>query len=228
MSQTEGIKIIADNVHQVQPTLRFVERYYQMNPATEDLIPNGSHLKNGMVVLPGNSNDRAKYPFLDTIVEEWMMDRALQCNRWAKVSYVSVIGNSLTFIATYEDGTKRPISVDTNLAWLVKLNSFPSEGSDPQWDRAQRRAAILVLLHTLASDVSDLEARGDELNDAAFEEKIENVVNKAANEIVALPDRSDKESLRPLIYNRVLQAIEIGGDSEATARGFSDSIMELL
>lgn len=105
---------------------KFVEKYYEMDPKTVDLLANGSKLKNGMVVLiedfmtredPENqkhdSEDYRKYTY----------QRLLENNRWAKVSDLRVKNGLVEFVATYIDGTKKHRRFAESYAWFVLLDS---------------------------------------------------------------------------------------------------------
>lgn len=105
----------------------FVERYYQMNPETEDMLPNGGAIRNGMVVLIADPNKRA---IVKETALDWEMDRVLERNRWAKVSHVIGDGSTVMFIAEYEDGTKKQRMMAFRSAWLVKKASMPDEASE--------------------------------------------------------------------------------------------------
>lgn len=105
--------------------LNLVHKYYPMDPKTEDLISNGIDLKNGMVVLIAGPDVRVETS--KSLSEPWVMDRALENNRWALISEIEFAGSTVSFVATYEDGTKRKRSSSVFYAWLVKLDSLPSE-----------------------------------------------------------------------------------------------------
>lgn len=115
----------------------FVEKFYEMDPQFEDLLPNGTHLKDGMVVLLEDSLHRADPSRINE--NPYEAEKARAVNRWATVSHVEVIqrwerndhgevigGYSplVTFVATYGDGTKKKRSYDASFAWIVKLDSL--------------------------------------------------------------------------------------------------------
>jgi hypothetical protein len=101
-----------------------VAKYYQMDPETEDMLPNGGAIKNGMVVLIADPNNRFAVKETDL---DWEMDRILERNRWATVSHVISDGTTVVFIAEYEDGTKKQRMMGFKSAWLVKKASMPSD-----------------------------------------------------------------------------------------------------
>ena len=100
----------------------FVERFYVMNPETEDVITKGLELKNGMVVLRENGSLRANLAELDL---DWMRDRALTRNRWCTVTNVHYVQDLkvVQFTGIYEDGTRRVRNSKLTDSWLVKKSS---------------------------------------------------------------------------------------------------------
>lgn len=122
---------------------KFVPKFYAMDSKTDDLLPYGTQLENGMIVLIDSSKQR-----VDTSreMEPWEEERALECNRWATITDLEVInsGCSIRFIAVYEDGSKRKREHAINVSWLVKLHSFP------EVERADRYSKIYpVVLSSL-------------------------------------------------------------------------------
>jgi hypothetical protein len=101
---------------------QFIPKFYTMDPKTEDLLFSGRDLANGMVILVADSDSRQNLKRLDA---DWELDRAFENNRWAKVTNLQVLGNSLSFVAVYEDGSKRIRSCSVSYAWFVKLDSVP-------------------------------------------------------------------------------------------------------
>lgn len=105
---------------------KLVTKFHQMDPNTEDLIANGSKLNEGMVVLIEDSMLRADIPNsgIDAITRDYDRERALENNRWAKVSDVRVdLGNrQVQFTATYADGSKKSRQYALSYAWLYLLN----------------------------------------------------------------------------------------------------------
>lgn len=110
----------------------FTPKYYTMDPETEDLLSDGTLLKNGMVVLIENDENRTT---IQAELGESNSARAFRWNRWSTVSNVAVIDSYVSFIAVYTDGTKRKLAAGVDDAWYVKLDSIPSrkysEGDTP-------------------------------------------------------------------------------------------------
>jgi hypothetical protein len=100
-----------------------VDKFYQMDPNTDDLLPNGRHLSNGMVVLTGISNARSRIE-PDRLNHDWEIDRALEMNRWATVTNLRVFDVAIRFVAVYADGTKRIRNVSVDDPWFVKMSSI--------------------------------------------------------------------------------------------------------
>lgn len=110
----------------------FVPKFYQMDPRTEELIPDGRILSDGMVILLADPNHRGRPEKMSAA--DWELDRVMERNRWCTISNVSIRGNLLTFVATYEDGTKRKRSESTDTPWLVHKDSI-----EHSIDRASER-----------------------------------------------------------------------------------------
>ncbi|QAY17192.1 hypothetical protein SEA_MADAMATO_74 [Streptomyces phage Madamato] len=108
-------------------TEQFVPKYYVMDPDTEEIIFDAKSLADGMEVLIGDPNERAR-PEKD-LDGDWGQDRLLERNRWCTVSKVTMIpgtANSVQFLATYEDGTQRKRSYSVQQSWIVKKDSIPA------------------------------------------------------------------------------------------------------
>lgn len=97
----------------------FVHKYYEMDPATEDLLFDGTYLQDGMTVLVGDPMLRVD---LEEDVNPHLEEKAKIRNRWATISNVTISNDELSFLALYSDGTKRKVIVNVAWPWLVKLN----------------------------------------------------------------------------------------------------------
>lgn len=104
-----------------ETTEKYVPKFYQMDPETEDVFPNGSFLSNGMKVL---LEDPAKRTKVDGDLEDWQEARALEDNRWCVVERLVVLGTQVTFVGVYEDGTKRTRRLEMSNSWIVKIDSI--------------------------------------------------------------------------------------------------------
>lgn len=104
----------------------FVSKYYEIDPVTEDVLHNGTLVIDDMKVLIETSSIRVE---IQANMTEGELYAARTYNRWATVteSKVKTIHDQavLTFVALYDDGTKRKITQDANLAWIVKKDSIP-------------------------------------------------------------------------------------------------------
>lgn len=100
--------------------VNIVPKFRQMDPETEDLLPGGNYLANGMRVLFANPDERGRPEDL----EDWARDRALERNRWCTVTNLKIKGHSVKFVAVYDDGTKRVRSTAIQDSWLVKKDSI--------------------------------------------------------------------------------------------------------
>lgn len=120
---------ISQRSKSMEDLTQFVPKYYTMDPEREDLLPNGTHLRNGMQVLVESSNFRSSLAYIDTQAGE--LDRALKYNRWCTVSDVEALEvegtKSVSFIAKYEDGTKRQMVRSVWCAWYVRIDTIPEK-----------------------------------------------------------------------------------------------------
>lgn len=120
----------------------FVQKYYLMNPDTEEILFDGAELRDGMKVLIEDPQLR------ETITDRLGEDpaafaHAMQMNRWCTVSDFTSDFPNIEFIATYEDETQRKMTVDSKKAWIVKMASIPED---------ERLASIRTILTDLIGD----------------------------------------------------------------------------
>lgn len=114
----------------------FVDKFYEMDPQFEDLIPEGTQLRDGMIVLLEDSTLRSDP---DALLSKYDEERMREVNRWCTVSELTVrrrfdrneMGDVIdeaspliSFIAIYADGTKKKRTYDASYAWIVKLESI--------------------------------------------------------------------------------------------------------
>lgn len=106
---------------------QFVDKYYEMDPETEDLLDNGTLVVDGMEVL-------VESPSLREEIHDRMsaadISKARMKNRWATVENSKIRDGILSFVALYEDGIKRKVVQQSDLAWLVKKDSIPMIAED--------------------------------------------------------------------------------------------------
>ena len=95
----------------------FVDRFYEMNPESEDLI-SGDQLQNGLVVLIEDSMVREDPERADT--SAYSMKRLRENNQWCRVTSLRLHGDLVSFIGVYEDGVKRPRTFNQSYYWIVK------------------------------------------------------------------------------------------------------------
>lgn len=107
----------------------YVGKFSEMDPKTEDLIADGCDLKNGMRVLIADPfcREDVSHGFNTLILglDEGKLNRAKEKNRWCTVSQLSYSGDIVSFVAIYDDDTKRKRTYKCSWAWLVKLDSMP-------------------------------------------------------------------------------------------------------
>jgi hypothetical protein len=104
----------------------FVDKFYEMNPETEDVLHNGTLIEDGMRVLIETPSYRVD---IHENMSEAALSHARMMNRWCTVekSRVSVQEGSglLAFTGIYDDGVKRRRNVHAEYAWIVKKDSIP-------------------------------------------------------------------------------------------------------
>lgn len=100
----------------------FVPKFAKTNPEEEFLLTDNSFLQNGMVVLIANPHCRASE---DDMLADWGIHRALEKNRWCKISHLRFYGSGTNyqFVGTYDDDTQMIRRGDQSVHWLVKKNS---------------------------------------------------------------------------------------------------------
>lgn len=104
----------------------YVPKHFIMNPLSDDLVPNGRHLVNGLIVLPESDNVRAH---VNEIGDDVQSARWHKYNRWCAVDKLKIEGDGISFIGIYYDGTKRFFTGSVNTAWYIKIDSYPDAHS---------------------------------------------------------------------------------------------------
>lgn len=105
-----------------------VPKYYVMDPNTEDLLFDGSELRNGMVVLAAEPFIR--YNTMDFAEgDEEFQWGANEWNRWCTVSrLVYPTTDIVEFVGIYADDTKLKRAVKLRRPWYVKADSITGDG----------------------------------------------------------------------------------------------------
>jgi hypothetical protein len=100
----------------------FVSKYEPMNPEKEFLLADSSFLQNGMVVLIADPNYRASE---DDMQADWGIHRALEKNRWCKISHLKFYASGMNyqFVGTYDDKTQMIRRGDERVHWFIKKDS---------------------------------------------------------------------------------------------------------
>lgn len=110
----------------------FVPQYFEMDPASDDLLFDGTKLRNNMVVLVEEDNFRYSLEkFAAGALNELDRAQMLRYQRWAMVSDVVINMQNVSFIATYNDGSKRKINITTECGWYVKKESMSAPQEEP-------------------------------------------------------------------------------------------------
>jgi hypothetical protein len=117
-SESTGYLSVADFLNQV---VNVVPKYYVMDPKTEDMLPSGRFLANGMKILTANPNERVRPEEATT---DWLRNRLMELNRWQTVTQLEVGATLIKFVGVYEDGAKVAQRCSVNEAWLVKTDSI--------------------------------------------------------------------------------------------------------
>ena len=102
---------------QIEQSETFVDRFYEMNPESEDLLA-GDELENGLIVLIEDSmvrEDASRAEF-----DAYAMKRLRENNQWCRVTSLRRHGDLVSFVGVYEDGVKRPRTFNQSYYWIVK------------------------------------------------------------------------------------------------------------
>lgn len=99
----------------------FIDRFYKMDPSSEDLLFDGTCLRDGMTVAVGDSSLRLE---ISDDMDAYAKDQGEILNSWYTISYTRTSGRYVTFMATYENGYKRKVTYPIQHPWLVKLISI--------------------------------------------------------------------------------------------------------
>lgn len=138
---------VADFLKEYGALKNLVPKYYVLNPETEDMLPSGRVLKNGMKVLVEDP-DRRQRPENFT-KGDWARDWILVENRWCTVTHFTFTDRNVQFIAVYDDGTKRQRKVPADCAWIVKKDSVKAVN-----DKHDAVRAILEKVYNAAEEHS--------------------------------------------------------------------------
>lgn len=106
----------------------YVDKFYEMDPAFEDLIP-GLELRDGMIVLLEDHMMRGDIAHRESPYD---ISRLKEINQWCEVSGVAVVQRGhdcgysplVKFLGLYPDGVKRPRTYDASYYWIVKKASL--------------------------------------------------------------------------------------------------------
>lgn len=97
-----------------------VDKFYKMDPDTEDILLDGTELQNEMCVLiesPIKRNDTSL--IARTLLGQYWLNIN---NRWCTVTKLKLdyTTSSISFVAVYADGLKAKRQYDMSYAWIVK------------------------------------------------------------------------------------------------------------
>lgn len=134
------------------PGFQYEDRWYMADPKTDVLLFDGSHLKDGMLVMIGEPTMRARTPIDPqqcgkASLTSWLY-QAKVYNRWCYVSDLRIDEDlednrkrRVVFIGTYEDGVQVKHGHDLDNAWIVKKSSMPGFVSEEEarqaWEKLQ-------------------------------------------------------------------------------------------
>jgi len=119
----------------------FTAKFYKMDRATDDIVPNGRHLLDGMNVLIENPAEKFDLNWANVVpkfaygIGDENLHWVERANRWCVVSDVEFVGDHVTFIGTYEDGTRAPRNYHVSTAWFVKKDTLPEAVFEAETNR---------------------------------------------------------------------------------------------
>jgi hypothetical protein len=115
-------------------TSLMVPKHYLMNPETDEVVPNGFKLLNGMSVLIENPTSRVDPKAINGYGD---YNLTLERNCWCEVSHLTIWNNErVTFVGIYENGVKIHRDEPVKAAWLVWIDSIPEyrdAASEPEY-----------------------------------------------------------------------------------------------
>lgn len=133
--EAEGISLRSGD-DLVCPECVFEPKNYELDPETEDLLFDGSFLRDGMVVMVERPSIRIRNTKRD-LIGFGCLEEAKKYNRWCRVEDVYLHDDeTVSFIGVYEDGTKRKFRVDSSHAWFVKKDSILVDSKREQGEKA--------------------------------------------------------------------------------------------
>lgn len=146
----------------------YVPKHYRLDIKTEDVLIDGTHLRNGMQVLVEEDQYRSEintysgrpnvYP--GGLPSDAVTARANKYNRWCEISKLQITESNVKFIGYLEDEKKvgyllvfeHPIGD----AWYVKNSSRPSTISFDNWNMGYR-AGLRVVKMELEKKLKEIE-----------------------------------------------------------------------
>lgn len=157
VSSTERCLTVSEFIREYNALGEIVPKFYTEDPNTEDLLPDGRSLANGMVVLIGLADMRGRIEETGT---DWRRHRLLEFNRWCTVTHLRITHNEdmpdmISFVGVYHDGTKRKRELSIEEPWLVKKDSIKDS---EQMATARYNAILEAVMEAL--DAQDAEEIG--------------------------------------------------------------------
>jgi hypothetical protein len=181
----------------------FVGQYYDMNPETEDLLPNGYHLELGMVILIENPNYRADLVDIPAMTASGnaRMDRINQFNRWGTVEHISFNGDEVFVAVRYVDDTKRLLRVATIDGWFVKKDSVPVK--DVEDEKSEGWGGGELADASVGEDSVTFEQLGTGAKVTIPKNEVQNELKRAESFIKMVADKDDSRVLGTVtaVYN---------------------------
>lgn len=105
----------------------FVDQYFEMDPAEDDIIPNGYMLRVQMRVLVEDDSLRTDADFFHF---GNYRKRILKYNRWFRVENLTYDNELIHVIGLHDDGMLFPYSHPITDSWYVKTNSILNDYID--------------------------------------------------------------------------------------------------
>jgi hypothetical protein len=136
----------------------FVEKNF-VPPRQDEIMVDGSNLKNGMRVLIADPESRVELHYLvDESPSPMTVFTARKYNRWCTVSNVRRTGSKVSFTGTYNDGAMYRHSTPHESVWYVTRDSMTERNK-------KKRTEIREILKELAEgmDTPDYEGSIDRI-----------------------------------------------------------------
>ena len=122
-----------------------VDADFKMDPETEELIPNGTMLKEGMEIISYHRDLLVDIRSINSEKHEEEFVELLVNNRWCTIEKLKIEGDEVKFVAIYADGPRILRQVHIGYPWIAK-KSF---ATPPKSDSVKYEAVLAKVLDAM-------------------------------------------------------------------------------